>query len=133
MNVIVTIATVLFSDVKHCLRPIWEVLCVKQELIHPNWCDTAPSHGWDQNLTDIYLTKQKWLIFYHGLKQTKLPAWTKYQTDFATTLAPPVCAIFNSSLREGTVPLLWKWADTKDHYPKCNHRSSFTKTCGHYH
>ncbi|KAK2176108.1 hypothetical protein NP493_682g00000 [Ridgeia piscesae] len=33
--------------------------------------------------------------------------------DYATTLAPPVCAIFNSSLREGIVPQLWKYADIR--------------------
>ena len=33
--------------------------------------------------------------------------------DYAAILAPPVCAIFNSSLREGTVPALWKCADLR--------------------
>ena len=33
--------------------------------------------------------------------------------DYATTLAPPLCAIFNSSLREGIVPQLWICADIR--------------------
>ena len=33
--------------------------------------------------------------------------------DYATKLAPPVCAIFNSSLKEAIVPLLWKCDDIK--------------------
>ena len=32
---------------------------------------------------------------------------------YAITLAPPVCAIFNSSLKEGIVPQLWKYADIR--------------------
>ena len=39
------------------------------------------------------------------------PNWILH--DYATVLAPPVCAIFNSSLREGTVPMLWKCADIR--------------------
>ena len=36
----------------------------------------------------------------------EIPNWMLH--DYAAILAPPVCAIFNSSLREGTVPALWK-------------------------
>ncbi|KAK2176530.1 hypothetical protein NP493_657g00006 [Ridgeia piscesae] len=46
--------------------------------------------------------------------------------DYATTLAPPVCAIFNSSLREGIVPQLWKCTDirllSKVQPPKLTHK-----------
>jgi hypothetical protein len=38
-----------------------------------------------------------------------LPNWII--RDFFHILAPPVCAIFNSSIREGVVPLLWKSAN----------------------
>jgi len=34
----------------------------------------------------------------------EIPNWIL--RDYATTLAPPVCAIFNSSVREGIVPQL---------------------------
>ena len=39
------------------------------------------------------------------------PNWILH--DYATILTPPVCAIFNSSLREGAVPMLWKCADIR--------------------
>ena len=38
-----------------------------------------------------------------------IPNWIL--RDFAPILAPPVCALFNSSFREGYVPSLWKSAD----------------------
>ncbi|KAK2158205.1 hypothetical protein NP493_1814g00003 [Ridgeia piscesae] len=38
----------------------------------------------------------------------EIPNWIL--RDYATIFAPPVCVIFNSSLREGTVLLLWKCA-----------------------
>ncbi len=38
-----------------------------------------------------------------------IPAWIL--RDFAPYLAGPICAIFNSSLREGYLPELWKTAD----------------------
>ena len=41
----------------------------------------------------------------------EIPNWILH--DYATILAPPVCAIFNSSIREGTVPALWKCADVR--------------------
>ena len=41
----------------------------------------------------------------------EIPNWILH--DYATILAPPVCAIFNSSLREGTVPALWECADVR--------------------
>ena len=41
----------------------------------------------------------------------KIPNWILH--DYTTILAPPVCAIFNSSLREGTGPALWKCADVR--------------------
>ena len=41
----------------------------------------------------------------------EIPNWILH--DYAAILAPPVCAIFNSSLREGTVPVLWKCANVR--------------------
>ena len=38
-----------------------------------------------------------------------IPNWLL--REFADLLAPPICAVFNSSLREGFVPSLWKSAD----------------------
>ena len=41
----------------------------------------------------------------------EIPNWILH--DYAAILAPPVCTIFNSSLREGTMPALWKCADVR--------------------
>ena len=40
-----------------------------------------------------------------------IPNWMLH--DYTTILAPPVCTIFNSSLQEGAVPMLWKCADIR--------------------
>jgi hypothetical protein len=37
-----------------------------------------------------------------------IPNWVLH--DFAGYLAPPVCAVFNSSIREGSLPSMWKSA-----------------------
>ena len=41
----------------------------------------------------------------------EIPNWILH--DYATILAPPVWAIFNSSVQEGTVAALWKCADVR--------------------
>ena len=41
----------------------------------------------------------------------EIPNWILH--DYGTILAPPICAIFNSGLRERTVPMLWKCADIR--------------------
>ena len=38
----------------------------------------------------------------------QIPNWVLH--DFPGYLAPPICAIFNSSVREGSLPKLWKCA-----------------------
>ena len=47
--------------------------------------------------------------------------------DFAGHLAGPICAIFNSSLRDGFIPTIWKCADIAP-LPKVTHWSEWTKT-----
>ena len=47
----------------------------------------------------------------------ELPKWIL--RDLAGILAPPICAIFNSSFREGYIPPIWKCANTYP-LPKTN-------------
>ena len=49
-----------------------------------------------------------------------------YSRDFCQALAPPITAIFNSSIREGIVPVSWKAADVIC-IPKVNPPSSIEK------
>ena len=49
------------------------------------------------------------LKVYKATGPDSIPAWLL--RDFAPLVAPPLCAIFNSSIREGFVPSLWRTAD----------------------
>ena len=49
------------------------------------------------------------LEVYKATGPDSIPAWLL--RDFAPLVAPPLCAIFNSSIREGFVPSLWRTAD----------------------
>ena len=54
-----------------------------------------------------------------SLDPDNIPNWLL--KDLATTLSSPICAIFNSSVREQYVPDLWKMADL---CPTCKGESS---------
>ena len=54
----------------------------------------------------------------------EIPNWIL--RDLCQELAKPICAIFNSSIREGFIPMLWKSANVIP-VPKCNHPSDITK------
>ena len=53
-----------------------------------------------------------------------IPTWVLH--DFPGILAPPVCAIFNSSIREGRLPTIWKSATSRP-IPKVNPPKSVEK------
>jgi len=52
--------------------------------------------------------------------------------DFAGYLAAPVASIFNSSLREGYLPAIWKCADIIP-VPKVNPRKPLRRISDPYH
>ena len=91
---------------------------VTTDFIHLSPDDTFLPVGADTSVPDTYIISVAEVT--ESLSRIKtnkaagpdeIPNWIL--CDYATSLAPPVCAIFNSSLREGIVPQLWKCADIR--------------------
>ena len=84
--------------------------------LSPN--DTFLPPGADTTISDTYIINVSEVAKSLSRVKTEeavgpdeIPNWILH--DYATILAPPVCAIYNSSLREGTVPMLWKCSDIR--------------------
>ena len=54
----------------------------------------------------------------------EIPNW--FLKEFSVWLAEPVCAIFNASIREGEVPIIWKQANVVP-IPKVHPPTDITK------
>ena len=76
----------------------------------PPGADTSVPDAYIINVDEVVISVSR-IKTHKTTGPDEIPNWILH--DYATILAPPVCAIFNSSLREGTVPVLWKCADVR--------------------
>ena len=77
----------------------------------PPGADTTVPDAYLINVDEVAISLSR-IKTHKATGPDEIPNWILH--DYAAILAPPVCAIFNnSSLREGTVPALWKCADVR--------------------
>ena len=76
----------------------------------PPGADTAVPDAYIINVDEVAISLSR-IKTNKATGPDEIPNWILH--DYATILAPPACAIFNSSLREGTMPALWKCADVR--------------------
>ena len=79
-------------------------------------------HDWNEFTINPWEVEHKlsMICTYKAPGPDKLPNW--FLTEMAPLIAEPICAIFNTSLKQGYVPSLWKQANVipvpKLHPPK---------------
>ena len=109
----IALATSVFSR-RHMgllqIRVEWLYSTVTQLHILPPGADTTIPDAYIINVSEVAKSISRVKID-KAVGPDDIPNWILH--DYATILAPPVCVIFNSSLREGAVPMLWKYADIR--------------------
>ncbi|KAI0224656.1 hypothetical protein LSAT2_024361 [Lamellibrachia satsuma] len=76
----------------------------------PPGADTTVPYTYIINVDELAISLSR-IKTHKATGPDEIPKWILH--DYAAILAPPVCAIFDSSLQEGTVPALWKCADVR--------------------
>ena len=76
----------------------------------PPGADTTVPDAYIINVNEVAISLSR-IKTHKATGQDELPNWILH--DYTTILAPLICAIFNSSLREGTMPALSKCADIR--------------------
>ncbi|KAI0218023.1 hypothetical protein LSAT2_030238 [Lamellibrachia satsuma] len=76
----------------------------------PPGADTTVPDAYIINVDEVAISLSR-IKMHKATGPDEIPNWILH--DYAAILAPPVCTIFNSSLREGTAPALWKCADVR--------------------
>ena len=76
----------------------------------PPGADTTVPYAYIINVDEVAISLSR-IKTHKATGPDEIPNWILH--DYAAIFAPPVCAVFNSSIREGTVPALWKCADVR--------------------
>ena len=91
---------IFFHSLSKDLPPLSEIAIPPQSLDFPSnfYIDTATV---ERKLSQININNAR--------GPDGLPNW--FLRDFAPVLCQPICSIYNSSIRDGFVPLIWKSAN----------------------